>query len=143
MITLIWLGHDSSRAYNDEGGINRQFVLNGLVHANKILGDDVFKAEDWQYGRGLVLPDLDHDVFPRSCCVSPVSEYDHEQCCRRAFCVPNKDVIYGSILIQSAEKICVAQSYNYSSQQSSLLWAKAGLVECGKWRTRDGIIPYC
>ena len=41
--------HDRHRAYNDKYGITRQFILNELVHANRILDDDVFKAEDWEY----------------------------------------------------------------------------------------------
>ena len=142
MMTLIRLGHDSSRAYNDERGINRRFVLNGLVHANKILENDVFKAEDWQYREDLLFQTLTMMYF-RAHLVSSVSEYDHEQCCRRAFYVPNKDMSYGSALIRSGEKIRIAQSYKYSSQQSALLWARAGLVECGRWGTRDGVVPYC
>lgn len=142
MTTLIWVGHDSSRAYNDERGINREFVLNGLVHANKILEDDVFKPEDWQYGEDFFFQTWTM-MYSRAHLVFSVSEYDHEQCCRRAFYVPNKDVICGSTQIRSAEKIRIAQSYKFSSQQTSLWWARAGLVECGKWGTRDGIVPYC
>lgn len=38
------------KAYNDERGTTRQFILNGLAHANRILGEEVFKAEEWEYG---------------------------------------------------------------------------------------------
>ena len=72
-----------------------------------------------------------------------VSEYDHEEGRHQAFYSPNKDVTYGNISIKSAEKIRVAQSYKYSLEQSSLLWARARLVECEKWGTRSGGIPYC
>ena len=72
-----------------------------------------------------------------------VSVYDHEEGRHQAFYSPNKDVIYGNIEMKSAEKIRVAESYKYSLQQSSALWARAGLVECGKWGTRSGGVPYC
>ena len=72
-----------------------------------------------------------------------VSEYDHEEGRHQAFYSPNKDVTCGNVLIKSAERIRVAQSYKYSSQQSSSLWARAGLVECGKWGTRSDDVPYC
>ena len=72
-----------------------------------------------------------------------VSEYDQEKGRHQAFYSPNKDVIYKTILLKSAEKIRVAESNKYSSQQTSSLWARAGLVECRKWGTRSGDIPYC
>lgn len=37
------------KAYNDESGTTRRFILNGLDHANRILGEDVFKAGKWEY----------------------------------------------------------------------------------------------
>ena len=71
-----------------------------------------------------------------------VGEYDEEEGRHQAFYSPNKDVTYRNISMKSAEKIRFAQSYKYSSQQRSLLWAGAGLVECGKWGTRSGDVPY-
>ncbi|MCJ1270377.1 hypothetical protein MMC22_010274 [Lobaria immixta] len=36
-------------AYNDNRGVTRRFILNGLAHANKILGAEVFVPDDWEY----------------------------------------------------------------------------------------------
>ncbi len=47
-LSIFW--YTRYKAYNDERGTTRRFILNGLVHANRILGEEVFKAEDWEYG---------------------------------------------------------------------------------------------
>ena len=37
------------RAYNDSQGVTREFELNGLRNANKILGSEEFKDGEWEY----------------------------------------------------------------------------------------------
>jgi L-histidine Nalpha-methyltransferase / hercynylcysteine S-oxide synthase len=37
------------RAYNDDQGVTREFILNGLKHANTLLGEEVFKEGEWEY----------------------------------------------------------------------------------------------
>ncbi|BFZ56604.1 hypothetical protein PYCC9005_003651 [Savitreella phatthalungensis] len=37
------------RAYNDPAGDTAAFELNGLIHANRILGQEVFRMDDWCY----------------------------------------------------------------------------------------------
>lgn len=41
----------SWHAYNDAKGVTKRFILNGLTHANRILGLNLFLPEDWDYGR--------------------------------------------------------------------------------------------
>ena len=71
-----------------------------------------------------------------------VGEYDQEAGRHQAFYSPNKDVVHQNIFMKSAEKIRVEESYQYSPQQCSELWARAGLVECAKWGTKSVDNPY-
>lgn len=34
------------QAYNDKRGVTHEFILNGLMHANKLIGKEVFRKED-------------------------------------------------------------------------------------------------
>jgi hypothetical protein len=52
---LLGLDHTSDlakieRAYNDRTGISRRFILNGLKHAGRVMGDEsLFASEKWAY----------------------------------------------------------------------------------------------
>jgi len=52
---LLGLDHTSDpakveRAYNDRTGISRRFILNGLKHAGRVMGDEsLFITEKWAY----------------------------------------------------------------------------------------------
>ena len=52
---LLGLGHTSDpakieRAYNDRKGFSRRFILNGLKHAGRVMGDEsIFAPEKWAY----------------------------------------------------------------------------------------------
>jgi len=38
------------RAYNDRTGISRRFILNGLKHAGRVMGDEsLFASAKWAY----------------------------------------------------------------------------------------------
>ncbi|KAL8769936.1 MAG: hypothetical protein Q9209_004183 [Squamulea sp. 1 TL-2023] len=99
--------HRVYSAYNDRHGKTHDFILNGLVHANRLLAKDVFKLMDWKI----------------------IGEYNESAGCHQAFCVPTKDLVIDGIYIEAGEKIRVEESYKYSSDQSSQLWRTAGLVE--------------
>ena len=58
-------------AYNDRGEVTHNFTMNGLEHANRLLGHDAFKAGEWE----------------------AVGEFDQHGSRHRAFVVPKKDVI--------------------------------------------------
>ncbi|KAL8706000.1 MAG: hypothetical protein Q9201_000884 [Fulgogasparrea decipioides] len=95
------------RAYNDKDGKTHEFVLNGLRHANSLLGKDVFQLGDWEV----------------------IGEYDKVAGRHQAFYSPNKDVIVDGIHVETGAKIRVEESYKYSSTQSNELWRKAGVME--------------
>ncbi|KAL9634132.1 MAG: hypothetical protein Q9204_003119 [Flavoplaca sp. TL-2023a] len=94
-------------AYNDRHGKTHDFVRNGLVHANRLLGKAVFKLEDWKV----------------------VGEFDELAGRHQAFYTPIKDLVIDGVYIKAGEKIRVEESHKYSAVQGSELWQAAGLVE--------------
>ncbi|TRX96381.1 hypothetical protein FHL15_002653 [Xylaria flabelliformis] len=107
-------------AYNDREGVTRKFILNGLSHANKVLGEELFKIDDWEY----------------------VGEFDEKSGRHRAFVSPTKDVTYRDIVIRAGERVLIEESYKYSADQTEEMWAVAGFREVAHWGpTRKGV-PY-
>ncbi|GAM34851.1 sulfatase [Talaromyces pinophilus] len=94
------------RAYNDSKGITRRFYLNGLAHANQVLGYDAFKPDQW---------DID--------CL-----YDEVDGCHRAFYVPTQDVTINGISLREGEKIIFEEAYKYDAHEREELWRNAGLI---------------
>ncbi|KAL8669098.1 MAG: hypothetical protein Q9168_006300 [Polycauliona sp. 1 TL-2023] len=87
-------------AYNDRHGKTHEFVMNGLVHANRLLTKDVFKLGDWQV----------------------IGEYDESAGRHQAFYSPKKDLVIDGVYVEAGEKIRIEESHKYSSAQSSTLW---------------------
>lgn len=98
-------------AYNDREGKTHEFVLNGLVHANKLFGKEVFHLPDWKV----------------------VGQYNQEQGRHEAFYTPVRDVSVDGVHIKCGELVRVEESYKYSSDQVKELWKSAGLVEVGQY----------
>jgi EasF-like predicted methyltransferase len=99
------------RAYNDSQGVTREFELNGLRNANKVLGGEEFKEAEWEY----------------------VGEYDAVGGRHQAWFVPLKDVTVCGVEFKEGERILVEQSYKYGKDEVDELWEKAGVVEVGRW----------
>jgi EasF-like predicted methyltransferase len=76
-------------AYNDEKDVTHNFTSNGLRHANRLLGHEAFRTEDWE----------------------AVGEFDAEGSRHRAFVVPNKDVIVEGASIKKGERVRIEESY--------------------------------
>ncbi|KAL8907004.1 MAG: hypothetical protein Q9207_001690 [Kuettlingeria erythrocarpa] len=93
-------------AYNDHVGKTHEFVLNGLLHANRLLGKDVFKLKDWKV----------------------IGEYDRTTGRHQAFYSPLKDLVIDGAYIGAAEKVRIEESYKYSPTQRNELWSRAGAV---------------
>ncbi|ORY63132.1 C-type lectin protein [Pseudomassariella vexata] len=96
-------------AYNDREGVTHQFVLNGLRHANEVLGSEVFKEEDWRV----------------------IGEYVYDASGGRhqAAYSPIREVTVLGETIRAEERIQVEQSLKYSKEGMERLWNAAGLVE--------------
>ncbi|KAK3368897.1 C-type lectin protein [Lasiosphaeria ovina] len=101
-------------AYNDREGLTHEFVLNGLSHANKVLGQNVFVEADWRVIGEYV--------------------YDGEGGRHQAFYSPLRDTTVMGELIRPHDRIRVEQSLKYSRDEAQKLWGLAGMAETGHWR---------
>ncbi|KAI1807132.1 C-type lectin protein [Daldinia bambusicola] len=104
-------------AYNDRHGITHRFLLNGLSHANKVLGHEAFDLNDWQVIGEYV--------------------YDIEGGRHQAFYSPLHDTVVLGETIKALERIQVEQSLKYSEEGCSNLWRSAGMIEADRWMTED------
>lgn len=91
-------------AYNDKQGKTHEFILNGLSHANRLAGAEIFVKDDWKV----------------------IGEYDEEAGRHQAFVTPVKNVVVET-LINAGERVRIEESYKYSPLQSKNLWRAAGL----------------
>ncbi|RYP58026.1 hypothetical protein DL771_011362 [Monosporascus sp. 5C6A] len=105
-------------AYNDRKGITHQFILNGLRHANDVLGEQAFNLDDWKVIGEYV--------------------YDEEGGRHQAFCAPKRDIVVMGETIKAHERIQIEQSLKYSAEDRETLWNAAGLTEIERWTTEDG-----
>ena len=110
---------DSSKvyhAYNDREGVTHRFILNGLEHANRLLGANSFDIDHWRV----------------------IGEYDRTAGRHHAFVSPDRDVVIDGVLIRKDERIRIEESYKWSSQDTAQLWDAAGLAEGAKWTNSIG-----
>jgi len=103
-------------AYNDCEGVTHQFVLNGLVHANEILGKNVFDVSKWKV----------------------IGEYDVENGRHHAFVTPSEEVRIEDVSIAAGEKVRIEESYKFSRDETTQLWKDAGLTKVDAWSEQRG-----
>ncbi|KAH6631559.1 C-type lectin protein [Chaetomium tenue] len=103
-------------AYNDKEGVTHQFILNGLRHANRVLGETAFVEKDWRVIGEYV--------------------YDAEGGRHQAFYAPVRDTTVMGERVQPHERIQVEQSLKYSAAESEELWKLSGMTEIAQWRHR-------
>jgi hypothetical protein len=96
-----WLRHSHS------------FILNGLVNANQILGEEAFNLQDWRVIGEYV--------------------YDDEGGRHQAFYSPVRDVVVLGEKIKANERIQVEQSLKYSQSAATKLWGLAGMTTAERW----------
>ncbi|KAL5594168.1 hypothetical protein BROUX41_001213 [Berkeleyomyces rouxiae] len=100
-------------AYNDSKGVTHKFILNGLSHANRILGQQIFNEDDWKV----------------------IGEYVHDQNGGRhqAFYSPKKEITVLGATIYPHQRIFVEQSLKYSPKETQRLWDAAGFQHIQSW----------
>jgi L-histidine Nalpha-methyltransferase / hercynylcysteine S-oxide synthase len=103
-------------AYNDRDGVTHDFILNGLRHANTLLGNEVFEEGQW----------LVH------------GEYDAAGGRHQAFVYPVEDVVVNGVPIRKGERFRIEQSHKYSPDESQRLWEEAGIIEGARWTNSAG-----
>jgi uncharacterized SAM-dependent methyltransferase len=91
-----------------------RFILNGLVQANEVLGEEVFKLDDWK--------------------VIGEYAYDGEGGRHQAFYSPKRDILFNDVTFKAGERIQVEQSLKYSPEAVTQLWSDAGLQEVRRWK---------
>ncbi|KAK7538111.1 histidine-specific methyltransferase [Phyllosticta citribraziliensis] len=104
------------RAYNDSEGVTHQFYLNGLEHANRLLGTQAFKPGEWKV----------------------VGEFDSLNGRHQAFVVPLKDVVVDDVLIKAGEKVRIEESYKFSPGDIRRLFDDANLAQGARWMNQKG-----
>jgi EasF-like predicted methyltransferase len=105
-------------AYNDMEGVTHKFILNGLEHANELLGSQDFDTNTWK-------------VF---------GEYRYDEFGGRhmAFVSPTRDVVIDGISIKKNEKIQIEESNKFTTEETRQMFNEAGLVEGAKWANHHG-----
>ena len=93
---------------------HHRFVLNGLRHANEILGEKAFVEEEWRV----------------------IGEYvfDGEGGRHQAFYAPLHETTVLGEVVRPHERIKVEQSLKFSPAEAQKLWSLAGLTETDQWR---------
>jgi len=102
-------------AYNDRHGVTHNFTMNGLYHANRLLGYEAFVIDDWE----------------------AVGEYDKAGERHRAFVVPKRDVHVEGVFVEKGERVRIEESYKYNREQSMRLWHGAGCKEVAEWTNQN------
>lgn len=84
-----------------------------MVHANRVLGEEAFKLQDWRV----------------------IGEYvkDDEGGRHQAFYSPVRDVVVLGEMIKANERIQVEQSLKYSQEAATKLWDMAHVTEVDQW----------
>lgn len=103
-------------AYNDSEGVTEAFYRNALAHANRLLGSDSFKQEDW----------------------AVVGRYDERLQCHDAFYVSLLDVVIAGTQIEKGSKIYLERAYKYSGDQTEDLWRASGLIRQAAFGNEKG-----
>lgn len=103
-------------AYNDREGVTHRFILNGLLHANEVMGEQAFNPKEWE----------------------AIGEYDEDAGRHHAFVSPLKDVVVDGVDVPKGERIRIEESYKYSREEVKDLWDGSRLAENGVWANARG-----
>jgi L-histidine Nalpha-methyltransferase / hercynylcysteine S-oxide synthase len=90
-----------------------RFILNGLAHANRLFGEELFNRADWKVIGEYV--------------------YDADGGRHRAFVTPNRQISVLGVDIRPQERIHIEHSFKYSDEGKTKLWRAAGLAEINRW----------
>ncbi|PFH59345.1 hypothetical protein XA68_12497 [Ophiocordyceps unilateralis] len=107
----------ASRQRSNEDGITHEFILNGLSHANNLLGEAVFNLDEWRV----------------------IGEYvfDRDGGRHQAFLAPVRETEVLGVVIKPHERVQIEQSLKYDEKSRLGLWKQAGLREEASWLRGD------
>ncbi|KAN0066219.1 hypothetical protein ACQY0O_000313 [Thecaphora frezii] len=112
---------DVAVAYNDPAGLTRDFILNGLDHADRVLGGGVLDKSKFEYHDRYNSREGRHESYYRS----KVDQMLH---------IPGQGE---AIQIATGELIHMESSYKYSQREALDLFDFAGLRVVQKWTDRS------
>jgi L-histidine Nalpha-methyltransferase / hercynylcysteine S-oxide synthase len=98
--------HRIFQAYNDSEGVTEAFYRNGLNHANRLLGYEGFKQNQW----------------------AVVGSYDAQLCCHNANYAALDNISINGIQIEKGSSVHLEKACKYSGQHMKDLWHASGLL---------------
>ena len=104
-------GERVHRAYVDPEGLHARFALNALDHANRILGYEAFRRDEW----------------------TVQGEWDEQEGCMYKYLVPLKPVLFEDIKIKALQRLRITASRKYDAEDRVDLWKAAGLAPVAQW----------
>ncbi|KAK9235296.1 hypothetical protein V1525DRAFT_410427 [Lipomyces kononenkoae] len=110
------------KAYNDDLGITRKFIFNGLSHANRYL-NQVFRLEDWEYEGVYHKHEGYHEAF-----YSALRDVDLRG-------IVGNDSGY----LPAGARVRVEQSWKYSPHETASLFDGCGLYPLRRWTDAAGM----
>ncbi|KAI1391802.1 histidine-specific methyltransferase [Hypoxylon trugodes] len=105
-------------AYNDPGGINKEFILNVLKNANSQLEYEALSHEDW----------------------SVKGEWDADGGKHVQYLTPIREISFEGVHLRKGERVLVAYSHKYDDKDKSQLWERSQLKNVISYTHND--IPY-
>jgi EasF-like predicted methyltransferase len=99
------------RAYNDDEGINAEFIKNSLKHANRVLRYEAFRADEWTIK----------------------GEWNQKNGSHDWYYIPLKDVAIDGGNFKKDEKVKAVHSAKYDIHDRQRLYEKAGVEEVHAW----------
>ena len=99
------------QAYNDPEGYNRSFILNGLKHANGVLGYEAFAEDNWEIE----------------------GEWDEHEGAHIQYAIPGHDCVIEGVLFRRGQRVQVVQSTKFNAAQEKELWCAAGFKKLASW----------
>lgn len=102
-------------AYHDTAGVTREFILNGLTHANQLLDSNAFDLSEWEYNGHYDVVNGRHESWYEALTDLTITIEDF------------------SLHMQKGDHILCERSYKFSEEEVNSLWENAGLRSMGKW----------
>lgn len=109
---------DVELAYNDPSGVTRSFIMNGLKHADRLLGGNVLSSARFEYHDRYNVLEGRHESYYRS-----LEEQD--------LSLPDGSTVH----LAAGELIHIERSYKYSERETLDALDHAGLRVVQKWST--------
>lgn len=114
-------GPTIEKAYNDSLGVTRAFILNGVEHVSRILGDEVgLNKDQFEYANRYNSREGRHEAYLRAKDIFTIS-------------LPNEGGESEKVTFEKDELVAIERSYKYTDLEALKLFSSAGLRLVQKW----------